>query len=319
MISNETDALSALWADYRDQLGTRLKLVKLHYKGDYFGDDENLLWHFTRLSALRSMAHGREIWLSDLARSNDADEIRYGLRRVGPVVREASSGWANRDHAHLAVQLAEEAVSEIEADSSVFGFCVSDAPDTAHHWGAYGGGLQTQQTPDDPHVAIGFDAQAFAYPVTLSEDEPEVFLLNVVFGRDWADLLARYWARKAQRALQVLDEPRLPLSRDKVLALVRRMLLVSCALVKAEGWRSECEFRLLYLPDPSGDPKLTAARPDGAGSYVPLVWSPDKLPVRKVMPHPLADMSAVSGEIAKTPGWEQVTVVSSELKPRARP
>ena len=319
MLSEEA-VVSRLWADIRDDLSNRLKFVQVHYKGDRHGDiPDSYLWHFTRLSALESMVHGRQVWLSDLTKSNDADEIRFGLRRVLGVLEEVSPRWANQQHAKAVVQMAREVIADLDDRHALYGFCMSEERDTAHHWGAYGGGLQVRPAADDPYVAIAFDATAMAAPLEFIKDEhPPAFLLNVVFGDEPAQELCNYWAVKARKTFELLEATSTGLLRDGATHLLKRCLLFVCALVKAEGWRGEHEFRLLYLPDfdtePLGAPRL---RPDGRGAYVPLEWEEGRCPIAAVMPHPLAALDDVERRVRALAGGAQIRVLQSELKPRA--
>lgn len=82
----EDDVIEKLYWDFTGDLCKRLKSVKLCHKGDLDGDDENLLWHFTRLSVLKSMLDNTQLWLTDLALSNDENEVVYGLSRVSAFV-----------------------------------------------------------------------------------------------------------------------------------------------------------------------------------------------------------------------------------------
>jgi hypothetical protein len=98
-----------LCADFRDDFCERLKLVKLCHKGDLDGDADGLLWHFTRFSILQKILATRQIWLSDLAHSNDENEVVYGVRRAKSVVDEISKPWSNRKHAETVVRLVKQA------------------------------------------------------------------------------------------------------------------------------------------------------------------------------------------------------------------
>ena len=55
----------------------------------------------------RKILAGREIWLSDLAYSNDENEIVYGLGRVATVIDDVSRAWSNRNDADLVNKLAK--------------------------------------------------------------------------------------------------------------------------------------------------------------------------------------------------------------------
>lgn len=316
---DEAEVYAKLWIDFGDGLRKHIKYVKLHHKGDLFGDDDNMLWHYTRLSSLHSIVINRQLWLSDLTNGNDEDEVRFGLRCVPSTVTEVSGRWSNRRHADLVARLADETIASVGNGLSVFGFCLSDVRDTMQHWAVYGGGLLDRPAADGPAVAVGFDAQALAYPLNLTEDCPPIYLFNVVTGTDAAEHLAQYWAIKARKALEVLDAPRVPLSQDRVHVLLKKMLVFVCALVKGEGWCDEHEFRLLYVPDdPFEDsPQENAPRPDGRGRYMPLRWDPERVPITKLIPHPLADFESVSVKVKSMPLRKPLEVIRSKIRPRA--
>jgi hypothetical protein len=316
---SEDEVLALLWADFRDDLSNRLLFVKVHCKGDLHGDmEDSLLWHFTRLSVFEAMMRGGQLWLSDLTKSNDEDEIRFALRRVGEVLSEIAPRWKNRDHARKVVRLANEVIADLDDCLALFGFCMSEERDLVHHWGAYAGGLQVRPDPKDPYVAIGFDASAMAWPPEFNPEISPVFLFNVVYGDKSARALCNYWALKARAALEVLDAKTTGLSRAGLTRLLKQGLLFSCALVKSEGWRGEEEFRLLYLPDFGATPLgLPRERPDGRGTYLPLAWDKNQSPIKAVMPHPLADSDMVERRVRSLPQWKSGRVLRSQLRPRS--
>lgn len=266
-----------------------IKHLKVHQKGDQWLDNEDgLLWHFTRFSVLKQMLAGRQIWLSDLAFGNDANEVAYGLSRTIAAVERVSAHWDHRSNAKAVRLIAERAVRRW-AQYHVYAFCLSEHRDTAQHWNAYGGGLNTQPPLDDPHIAIGFDAQELFYPLEITVMETPIYVFNVLFGDDAADLLVHYWANKTRKALAEADRLITPLSAERLYDACQRTLAIACALVKNDGWRDEHEYRLLFVSDTFGENhKEAPQRPGGdRAQYVPLVWKPKKSPIRAIMPHPL--------------------------------
>ncbi len=316
--ATEDDVVENLLWDFTGDLCERLKYVKLCHKGDFDGDDDDLLWHFTRLSTLRSMLVGRQIWLTDLASSNDEHEIVYALDRAPAFVDEFTRRWSNVNRAEIVRQVANSAAKRFRSSWHAFAFCLSVERDTVLHWDGYGGGLRNPQD-SDPYVSIGFDAQALFHPIELSGETPPLYVINTVNGDDSADRLIQYWAIKARGVLDVLDAQSVPLSTGSALELLQHMLVLACALVKSEGWRYEQEYRLLYVTENFGDEDgALPGRPDGRGRYVPLKWSQDKLPIRLVMPHPLADVEIVRDALRGIPEAKNISVIPSGLRPRPR-
>lgn len=315
----EDEVIERLWDDFRGDLCERIKFVKVHCKGDYFGDQEDLLWHFTRLSALRSILTRREVWLSDLAHCNDENEIAFGMSHVSRVVRDVTSRWSNAGHAATVRKVARRALRRFKT-FQVFALSLSEERDRRQHWEAYGGGLQRAQDAGDPHIAIGFDAQALAHPLELSNDPPPAFLLNTMIGRDGAQCLANYWALKSRSALEVLEAGRAPLTRGRLEDALARMLVFACALAKSEGWQDEHEYRLLLVEDSKFGEGSTRSmpRPGAAARYVPLAWLARRRPIRAVMPHPLADAAHFRAALRALPGGSTIKLLRSQLRPRPR-
>lgn len=136
---NEADVIERLFADFRDDFCERLKFVKLCHKGDQDGDGDGLLWHFTRFTVLQKILAGREIWLSDLAYSNDENEIVYGLGRVATVINDVSRAWSNRNDADLVNKLAKRVTQRPKNQFHNYVFSLSTERDTVQHWNGYGG------------------------------------------------------------------------------------------------------------------------------------------------------------------------------------
>jgi hypothetical protein len=315
----EDEVFERLYWDFTNDLCERLKYVKLCHKDDLDGDNDNLLWHFTRLSVFKNMLSNRQLWLTDLALSNDKNEIIYGLNRAPAVVDRVCQRWTNKLHAAAVRHIADSALRRFSSEFHVFAFCLSDERDTAQHWNEYGGGLHSNTEPDDPYVAIGFDAQSLFYPIEFSGREPEAYIINTVNGDDSADHLVRYWAIKARKMLEVLEDPLIPLSRQRALDALERMLVIACSLIKNEGWRDEHEYRLLYITEKFGEEEgALPPRADGRGRYVPLGWSLNRMPIRMIMPHPLADAEMVKQLLHVLPGGRKISVIRSALRPRPK-
>jgi hypothetical protein len=316
---SEDDVIEQLYWDFTGDLRERLKYVKLCHKGDLDGDNDDLLWHFTRLSALKNMLEGKQVRLTDLAYSNDRNEIVYGLSRVSAVVNELCPDWTNSLHAATERRIADSAVQRFKSTFHIFAFCLSNERDTVQHWNGYGGGLHNIPVSDDPYVAVGFDAQSLFYPIELSDEATNVYVINTVNGDDSADHLIQYWAIKARKMLELLYCGRVPLSKKRAFDTLERMLILVCALVKNEGWRDEHEYRLLYITDKFGEDEIELPqRPCGFGRYVPVKWSPDRLPIRALIPHPLADAKRVEELLLALPGGQTITTIHSALRPRPK-
>ena len=316
---NEDQVIDRLCADFRDDFCERLKLVKLCHKGDLDGDADGLLWHFTRFSILQKILATRQIWLSDLAHSNDENEVVYGVRRAKSVVDEISKPWSNRKHAETVVRLVKQAHRRLKKRFHIYAFSLTTEHDTVQHWNGYGGGLHSCVDPDDPYIAIGFDSTALFYPLQLSSEQPPIYCINTVSGDDAADALIGYWAIKARRALEILDNPRIPIAADRINDLFTRMLVLACSLVKNTGWKDENEYRLLYITERFGDEQVSLPRkPDGQGRYVRLRWEEDRSPIRAVIPHPLATATFVKESLRASRGAKKIRIRRSELKPRRK-
>jgi hypothetical protein len=80
--------------------------------------------------------------------------------------------WGHRVHAETVRRIAERAIRRWE-QYHVYAFCLSEHRDTAQHWNIYVG-LNIQPTADDPHVAIGFDAQELFYPQVVTAKETPI-------------------------------------------------------------------------------------------------------------------------------------------------
>lgn len=320
MITDD-DTVERLCFNFAGDLCERIKYVKLCCKGDFDGDDDGLFWHFTRFSVVQHMLQGQQLWLSDLSFSNDADEIVYGLNRARVVVEEVSARWneGNPNITQIVRRLAEEAIQKFSSTFHAYAFCLSDERDTAQHWNEYGGGLRTIPASADPYVAIGFAGECLFHPLELSSKEPPIYLINTVSGDEAIDHLIQYWAIKTRNALQLLDKYKRQISARKIYSLFRHMLILACALGKTEGWRDEHEYRLLYITASFGEAhKSLRKKPDGRGCYVPLEWRPERLPIRTLTPHPLANLTAVRERLQLLPGGDRIAVIPSKLNPRPK-
>jgi hypothetical protein len=315
----EDEVIDRLSADFRDDLCVQLKFVKLCRKGDLDGDDDGFLWHFTRFTNLQKMLTKHEVWLCDLAYSNDENEVVYGISFVNAALDELTRNWPNEEHVKIVRRLAERLSKRPSDRFHVYAFSLSTERDTVQHWNGYGGGLHVRPDPRDPHVAIGFDATALFHPIELSSERQPIYAINTVSGDDAAKALARYWAIKTRKALEVLDAPIVPLEAERVYDLCEHMLVLACSLVKNLGWKDENEYRLLYVANDFGNEhEWLPKKPNGQGRYVPLRWDEGRSPIRTFVSHPLADNTFVETSWRAISGASDIIVEKSELKPRPR-
>ena len=313
------ELIDRLSDDFRDDFREQIKFVKLCHKVDLDGDDDGLLWHFTRFTIFQKMLAGREIWLSDLAYSNDENEVVYGLTRVNSTLNEITRRWSNRRIAERVHELAKRVERRAKDQFHIYTFSLSTERDTVQHWNGYGGGLNVRPDPNDPYVAVGFDAKALFYPLQLSPEEPPIYMINTVSGDIAADSSARYWAIKTRKALEVLEARPELAAADRVYELFEHMLVLACSLVKNSGWEAENEYRLLYITNDYGDEHTwLLERPDGRGHYVSLKWTAEQSPIRALVAHPLASGAFVETSLRASPGGSDVIVHQSELKPRSK-
>jgi len=190
--------------------------------------------------------------------------------------------------------------------------------DRTQHWDEYGGGLRDPPSKDDPHVSMGFRATSLFYPLSLSRPCPEIYALSTANGDADADHLIQYWAVKGRMALELLESRPDMLSLDRITVAMQQWLLQVCALVKGEGWQDEHEYRLLYITENFGEEgSAPCKRPDGRG-YVPLKWRRSRLPICRIVPHPLAEVATVKGQLDKLPEGKNIEVTQSTLRPRPR-
>ena len=320
----EVDTVERLWDCFIDNMNNHPLHMGAYQKYHVpLGDDDGRLWHFTRFSVLKQILAGRQIWLSDLAFCNDADEICYGLRRVEKLVKDIHEGW-DRRHRRVVQQLAKQATARFGEERHVYAFSLSEERDTRQHWDAYGGGLHDTPNTDDPHVAIGFDGKALAWPLELSSSCPPIYLFGVATVDEHADRLADYWMVRALKTLIWLEREKndtacTPPLTKLVHDVLERMLAFTCAVMKHPGWNSELECRLLFINQTFGErDEIALPRPDGLGYYVPLTWTADRMPIRAIVVHPLGHVGSVERKLRSLRGGKSIEVIPSQLKPRSR-
>jgi hypothetical protein len=320
----EIVAVERLWDWFINNMNNHpLHMGALQKYHTVLGDDDGRLWHFTRFSVLKQMLAGRQIWLSDLTFCNDTDEICYGLRRVKELVKDIHEGW-DPSHVRVLQQLAKQAADRFGEERHVYAFSLSVERDTRQHWDAYGGGLHNPPDADNPHIAIGFDAKALAWPLELSSSDPPIYLFSVATVDEHADRLADYWTVRALKTLIWLDGEKGETTRTlpptkQVHDALERMLAFTSAVMKHPGWNSEHECRLLYVNKAFGEKDESAfPRPDGLGYYVPLTWTSNRMPIQAIVVHPLGQAGSVERKLTSLRGGKNIEVIPSQLKPRLR-
>src|SRR3954470_9187707 len=111
----------------------------------------DILYHYTRLDAFKAIVAHRLLWLSDIAKMNDAKErlwISEVFQRIWGARAKAGEGVSEAGHYFYDFQL---------DTTPVFICCFSEDGDLLSQWRAY--------TDDGRGVAIGFRTTRLGFPV----------------------------------------------------------------------------------------------------------------------------------------------------------
>lgn len=127
----------------------------------------SVLYYYCKMDTFKSMLRTKTLWLTDLTRSNDAEEVKRAYYNLWERIRTRLEA-TDLDKALLASQF-EMLDSAFEVQSSVdipFGCCFCSENDLVQQWREYGGG--------GSGVSVGFDLDAIPglslqHPITSAD------------------------------------------------------------------------------------------------------------------------------------------------------
>lgn len=220
----------------------------------------DVLYHYCSMSAFKGIIESKSIWLTDVQRSNDSEEIRWIYKNVPEYVNEelevygkALDAGPKETDEERTKRLSETLISTYvtrnglpTTDNTTEAFCLSENGDLLSQWRGY--------ADDGRGISIGFSTQ----------------LLAVYHRRTYAGLNANQWQKNSQMGtaqnlcLQAVNYHEATKEWLKVLIpldfhngeilneVIRKLIALSwyAPLYKNPAFKEESEWRLfLQMPD----------------------------------------------------------------------
>ena len=190
-------------------------------------DEIRRLYHYTDFNAMRGIITNGEIWLWNLRRMNDSQEMRYFITELKAAVRKLLGG---SEIPRMEAVFAEN-LKDFDAISS-FAACFSEYADDAAQWARY--------AKNGMGVCIAFNRELLAQ-VGEAGHAP---LCRVNYARSCDDL-------EIVRELAALIRDPASAAPEQVHETFNR-LVTSSPLFKHPSFISEKEYRLVSLPGSGG-------------------------------------------------------------------
>ncbi|HEV7744142.1 MAG TPA: DUF2971 domain-containing protein [Pyrinomonadaceae bacterium] len=205
------------------------------------------LYHYTGLDAFRSIITHRILWLSDIAKMNDAKE-RLWISEVFERV------WRTRSESGVGVDEARHYFHDFQLDDTpVFITCFSEDGDLLSQWRAY--------TDDGRGVAIGFRTPRLGFPIEsrfIDEfmEEQRVAITKCMYDREKQAALMNDLIGYFDRHFVDLASNRQSGSiyaYDGFLNTASWCLRNMSVISKHPGFSEEREWRAIYWPHGYGE------------------------------------------------------------------
>ncbi len=186
-----------------------------------------LLYHYTDFNAMRGIISNGEIWLWNLRRMNDSQEMQYFIKQLKRAVKN---------------QLSEELYSKTDAlfdenlkdfnSLSSYASCFSEYSDDAAQWARYG--------KNGMGVCIAFDKEMLA----KIGEESHTPLCQVNYASNVEELEV---VKELSDLIKNLKDDSVTENKDIIRELFHR-LVNSSPLFKHPSFISEKEYRIVTLP-----------------------------------------------------------------------
>lgn len=211
-----------------------------------------LLAHYTSSEVIEKILVSEEIWLSNPLYMNDVEEVVFGFRNAGQIIRDSQiirDAFKTQERLDIFQHYYDYYVNQFEQEGllDTYVFCLSehrqgDQNGLLSMWRGYGS--------NGRGAAIVFDTAALTPQVGTTMTIAKVYYLTSQDRRDWL-------SEKADQFATIVDSMNLPDDKIYIAAhsLYDRVKLFSL-FTKHEGFREENEWRVVYLSGRGSDEGL---------------------------------------------------------------
>ena len=199
------------------------------------------LFHYTDLDGVAGILASRCLWLSKISTLNDTSEVSLAVRHFKTLAGEAS-GLQEQEAAFL-----RHAASQLDAfrrtNICVGSFCEDE--DQLGQWRSYGN--------DGRGIALGFNTAALC----RIAEQHSVRLVRCIYDPQQHVRITKDLATLLVNAFRNLG----PRNEESLRALLARFLstfMLTAPVIKDTHFGQEREWRLVSMPRPPDDPRMTA-------------------------------------------------------------
>lgn len=215
--------------------------------------DGTLRYHYCSVATFFSIIKNQSIWLSDISKSNDSQELKWFLKELeafihriwDSLILERKQGGYNDDPAEIQ-SLYSSIVQELQTETfKCWAFCLSEKRDDLGQWRGY--------ADDGKGLAIGFNRVAFD-GVNLEKifnlgKFGTDYLLSPRFGKvEYGEMGLSKFESSFRKGLDLSKETSLSVIKDKLKNKINQFKKVA-PFNKNGGFREEEEWRFIYVED----------------------------------------------------------------------
>ena len=229
----------------------------------FYTKPPEVLYHYCSVPTFYSIIKNKSIWLSDISKSNDSEELHWYLKTFKEII---DSVWAkylkerrkngNRDDANIIKKLRDEIMTDAECErAKSWAFCLSGKRDDLGQWRGY--------ADNGSGIAIGFFSVPFTAakqawqdikkPIYSSITNPRFG--RVVYGKNELENSFRDTPEFLKKNLLEWEPP---YAAFRIRDIIPELYKIA-PFFKNEGFREENEWRIIYSVDM--DSLLSAAQP----------------------------------------------------------